>query len=87
MLKTELTLIQSALHAAPLAHMMDEYAGGHREEQQAGERRDKECARLPVEGQGSGCLLVQLLQLLVGQVLQRRWMIEMLIFRKLSALQ
>lgn len=60
---------------------MDEYAGGDRKEEQAGEHRYEEGARLPVEGQCSGCLLVQLLQLLVGQVLQRRWLIEMLVFR------
>lgn len=66
---------------------MDENAGGHREEEQAGGHRDEEGTRLPVEWQYCSCLLVQLLQLLVGQVLQRRRLFEVIIFRRLSALR
>lgn len=67
--------------------MVDENAGGHREEEKAGGHRDEEGARLPVEWQYRSCLLVQLLQLLVGQVLQWRRLFEVIIFRRLSALR
>lgn len=66
---------------------MDEYAGGHQEEEEAGGHRYEECARLPVEWHHRRCLLVPLLQLLVGQVLQWYRLIEVIIFRRLSALQ
>lgn len=66
---------------------MDEYAGGHQEEEEAGGHRYEEGARLPVEWHHRRCLLVPLLQLLVGQVLQWYRLIEVIIFRRLSALQ
>jgi len=81
-----LTLIQATLHATPLAHVVDEDAGGHREEDQAGEHGHVEDAGLPVEDPGGGRLLVQLLQLLVGQVLQWGIVLEVLVLGRLSAL-
>lgn len=84
-----LTLIEASLHAAPLAHVVDEYAGGDREEDQACENGHVEDAGLPVQRPGGGRLLVQLLQLLVTQMLQRGNVVvlEVLVLGGLSALQ
>jgi len=67
--------------------VVDEDAGGHRKEDQACEHGHVKNASLPVKDPGGGRLLVQLLQLLVGQVLQWGIVLEVLILGGLSALQ